>query len=67
MGDRRPLRGRARPVAMQRSPSGSNQWCLRWLTLQDRVDRAVGRAVDLERAPAGCLKGVATMGLREPD
>ena len=48
MRDRRPLRGRLGPVAMQ-------------VVLQDRGDRAVGHAADLEGASASGLEGIAAV------
>ena len=53
VGDRRPVRGRRGPSAIE-------------VGLQDRVDRGVGARADLERAAAGGLEPVGAVGSGQP-
>ncbi len=54
VGDRRPLRGRFGPSAMQ-------------VVLEDRLHRAVGQPADLAGAQAGGLERIAAVGPGEPE
>ena len=52
--DRRPVRGRYRPSAIE-------------VVFEDRVDRAVGARTDIERAGAGSFEPFTPIALGEPD